>query len=170
MLVFFTNLSLMASDLWQQLEFVSELESGLLISILEKLNEFCLTILITLVLLMWKWMSLFLRKNHLLRCWGWLSLLNWIGALTLSLLLNLLPRKLEPWFILWSFFLLRVLCMSINLPYSHVSNTVVMPRLLLLVATWNCWMSYKNGRTVGPWLAASLEPLTHCQNVATFFV
>ena len=52
--------------------------------------------LITLFLLMWKWMGLFLRKNHLLRCWGWPSLLNWIGALKLSLLLKLPPRKLEP--------------------------------------------------------------------------
>ena len=40
--------------------------------------------LIRLMLLMWKWMGLFLRKNHLLRCWGWLSLPNWIEALTLS--------------------------------------------------------------------------------------
>ena len=51
--------------------------------------------LITLFLLMWKWMGLFLRKNHLLRWWGWPSLLNWIGALTLSLFPKLLPRKLE---------------------------------------------------------------------------
>ena len=50
-------------------------------------------------------MGLFLRKNHLLRCWGWLSLLNMIGALTLSLLITLPPRKLEPCFVLWSFFL-----------------------------------------------------------------
>ena len=42
------------------------------------------------------WMGLFLRKNHILRCWGGLSLLNWIGTLTLSLLLKLPPRKLEP--------------------------------------------------------------------------
>ena len=32
------------------------------------------------------WMGLFLRKNHLLRCWGFLSLLNWTGALILYLL------------------------------------------------------------------------------------
>ena len=32
----------------------------------------------------------------LLICWGWLSLLNWIVTLTLSLLLKLPPRKLEP--------------------------------------------------------------------------
>ena len=41
-------------------------------------------------------MGLFLKKNHLLRRWGCLSLLNWIRTLTLPLLLKLLPRKLEP--------------------------------------------------------------------------
>ena len=40
--------------------------------------------LITLVLLSWRWMTLFFRKNPLLRCLGWPFLLNWIGALTLS--------------------------------------------------------------------------------------
>ena len=69
------NLNLIYETLW------TGTGSGLLISMLEKLNWFCLTGLITLVLLMWKWMGLFLRKNHLLRCWGWLSFLNWIGAL-----------------------------------------------------------------------------------------
>ena len=44
--------------------------SGLLISMLKKLKWFCLTSLIKMVLLMWKYMGLFLRKNHLLRCWG----------------------------------------------------------------------------------------------------
>ena len=77
-----------------------------------------------------------LEKNHVLRCWGWLSLLNWIGALTLSLLLKLPPRKLEPWFILWNFFLLRLLFISINLLYNHVWNNVIMSGLVLLVATW----------------------------------
>ena len=50
-----------ASDLWQQLKLAAELESdlrdtgagrGLLISMLEKLSLFCLTSLITLVLLL----------------------------------------------------------------------------------------------------------------------
>ena len=67
----------------------SGIESDLLISMMEKLNWFRLIGLITLMLLIWKWMSLFLRKNHLLRCWGLLYLLNWIGTFTLSLLLNL---------------------------------------------------------------------------------
>ena len=64
---------------------------------------------------LWKWMGLFLRKDHLLRCRAWLSLLSWIGVLTLSLLLKLPPKRLEPWFVLLSFFLLRLLCISINL-------------------------------------------------------
>ena len=39
-----------------------------------------------------------------------------------------------------------------------------MSGLVLSVATWNCWISYRN-RYAG--VAASLEPLTHCQNVAS---
>ena len=118
--------------------------SGLLISMLEKIKWFCLTSIITLVLLIWKWMGLFLRKNHILGCWGWFSSLNWIGALTLSLFLKASPRKLEPWFVLWSFFLLRLLCISINLPYDQIWNTVVISGMVPLVATWNCWISYTN--------------------------
>ena len=139
--------------------------SGLLISMLEKLNYCCLTGLKTLVLLMSKSMGLFLRKNHLLRCWGWLFLLNWIGALTLTLLLRLPPRKLEPWFVQWSLFLLSLPCISINLPCSYVWNTFVMCGLVFLVATWNCLISYKktDSKTVGPFLAASLEPLAHVE-------
>ena len=60
----FLNLNLIYETLW------TEAASGLLISMLERLNWFHLTSLITLVLLMGKWMSLFLRKNHLLRCLG----------------------------------------------------------------------------------------------------
>ena len=95
--------------------------------------------------LIWKWMGLFLRKHHLVRCWGWLSRLNWIGALTLSLLLKLPPRKLERCLALWSFFLQRLLCISTNLPFSQAWDTLVMSGLVLLVATWNWWISYKNG-------------------------
>ena len=95
-----------ASDPWQQLELASELEiwstrhCGLgqkmacSFHCWENSTDF-VTGLITMVLLMWKWMGLLLRKNHLLRCWGWPSLLNWIRVLTLSLLLKLPPRKLE---------------------------------------------------------------------------
>ena len=43
-----------------------------------------------------------------------------------------------------SFFLLKLLCISINLPYTQVWNTVVTSGLVSLVATWNCQTSYKN--------------------------
>ena len=93
-----------ASDLWQQPELASELESDLrdtgvrsafLISVLGKLSWFHFTGLITMFLLMWKSIGLLLRKNRLLRCSGRPSLPNWIGALTLYLLLKLPPRKVE---------------------------------------------------------------------------
>ena len=38
---------------------------------------------------------------------------------------------------------------------------------MLLVTTWNCWISYKNGCAGCPSLAASLEPLAHRQNVTS---
>ena len=63
---------------------------------------------------------------------------------------------------------MKFLCISINLPYGHTWNTVVMPGLVLLVATCNCWISYKNiCRTFAPSLDASLEPQAHHQNVAS---
>ena len=96
----------LASDLWQQLELVSELESNLrdtadwgkrwLVDFnAGKLSWFHLTGLITMVLLMGKWMSLLLRQNHFLTCSIWPSLVNWIGVLTLSLLLKLPPKKIR---------------------------------------------------------------------------
>ena len=42
-------------------------------------------------------------------------------------------------------FLLRLFCISINLLYGHAWNTVFMSGLVLLIATWNYWISYKNG-------------------------
>ena len=113
--------------------------------------------LITLLLLLWKWMGF---VSNLLP--------NWIGALILPLLLKLFPRKLEPWFVLWSFFLLRLLCISIHLLYGHAWITVVMSGLVILVATWNCWISYENeyaGRLVLHLLP--LLNLSHRWNVAS---
>ena len=131
------NLNLIYQTLW------TGVRSGLLISMIEKLSWFRLTNLITMVLLMWKWMGLFMRKNRLLRCWGWPSVLNWIGALTLSVLLKLPVQK----FALWSFFLWWLLCISINLPYAHVWNTVVTSRLVPLVAIF-----------LNPWLITKMWP------------
>ena len=55
------------------------------------------------------------EKSSLKMLWLTFSLLNWTGTLTLPLLLKLLPRKLEPWFALWGFFLLRLLYISMTL-------------------------------------------------------
>ena len=83
-----------ASDLWQQLQLASEGESDLRETVDCGKKYFRLTSIIRLVLLMGKRISLFMKKHHLLRCW--VSLPNWIGALTLSLLLKLLLKKLKP--------------------------------------------------------------------------
>ena len=65
-------------------------------------------------------------------------------------------RKLELWFILRSFFLLRLLFVCINLPYDLVFNTI--SGLVLSVTTWICWISNRNGcRVVGPAIAVKME-------------
>ena len=39
---------------------------------------------------------------------------------------------------------------------------------MFLITAWNCWISYKNGKTtVSPSLAASVEPFAHCRIVAS---
>ena len=141
--------------------------SGLLISMLEKLNYCCLTGLKTLVLLMSKSMGLLLRKNHFLRWWGWLFLLNWIGAL--SSIAKTASKEIRALIGSMKFISLSLPCISINLPCSYVWNTVVMSGLVLLVATWNCWISYKNGYTgllalrllplLNPWLIVKMWPV-----------
>ena len=132
-------------DLWQQLELVSELESDtadwgkkwLVDSVNGKINWFYLTSLITLVLLTWKRMCLFMRKNHLLRCWGWPSLLNWIVAIAKTA-----SKKIGDLIHSMKFLSPEVslyFCKSTTiLSYAHVWNTVVMSWLVSLVATWNC--------------------------------
>ena len=96
----------------------------------------------------------FLRKNNLLRCWGWLSLLNWIGALILSLLLKMPSRKLEHWFMLAEvvLYLYKSTIRSCMEDYCHI-----------WVGTPSCYLEMLDMlqkriyRTVGPSPAASLE-------------
>ena len=126
------NLNLIYETLW------TGVRSGLLISMLGKLSWFCLTGLIIMVLLMWKLMGLFLRKGHLLRC------LRLIFSSKLDCGSYIIPiaktasKKIGASIFLWSFFLLRLLCISVNLPYALVWNTVVTFGLVSLVATLNC--------------------------------
>ena len=58
------NLNIIYETLW------TGVRSDLMITMLENLSWFHLTSLMTMVLLTRMWMGLFLRKNHLLRCWG----------------------------------------------------------------------------------------------------
>ena len=61
-----------------------------------------------------------------------------------------------------------LLCISINLPYAHIWNTVVTSGLVTLVATWNCQTSYKNEYAgllvlhllllLNPWLIVEMWP------------
>ena len=94
-----------ASNLWQQLELASESETDLRNTMdwgkkwLVDFNagiDFRLTDLITLVLLMWKWVDFSLRKNHLLRCYGSLSLLNLDWGFYIISIAKLPPSKLNP--------------------------------------------------------------------------
>ena len=88
MLMTFLMLSvILTSNFCQHLELTLQTgaEKGMLISMLEKLHLFRLTDIINPALLMWKWMFLFLKKNHPWRCWDPLFLLNSIETLTLPL-------------------------------------------------------------------------------------
>ena len=97
---------------------------------------------------------------------GWLTFVNWIGALTLSLLLRVSLRKLS-WLILWSFFLVSLLRISISLLYSHAWNIVA-------ILGW-CYYSLfgvarpqkRICRAAGPSPTVSLKPLAYCWNVAS---
>ena len=112
---------------------------------------------------MWKWVGMFLRKNHLLRCWNWLSLLNCIGVLTLSLLLKQSPRKIGS------------LIRSIKFLSPEVAHQVVTAGLVPLVPRCPLLqfqellesLQKRICSSAGPSLAASLEPLAHRRNVTS---
>ena len=154
------NLNLTYQTLW------TEAGSGFLISMLKKLNSFdqCNNTGAVDVK-----MDESVRKNHLLRYWVWLCLLNSIMAFILSLNFKCLQGS---WFILWSFFFLRLLCVSINLLYSHAWNIVVVSGLVLLAATWfldklqtadmwDCW-------SFTCWLSWALGSLSKCSQYKSF--
>ena len=85
----------------------------------------------------WKRVGLFLWENHFLRCWYWGSYSISI-AKTVSKKIGALTRSMK-------FLSPEVALYFYKSTIRHVWNTVVMSRLALLVATWNCWISYKNG-------------------------
>ena len=127
-----------ASDLWQQLELASKLESDLWDTVVRGRKWLVDFNAGKTQLVSFDWSNntgaidvkmdrSVLEKNHLLRCWGWLSLQNWTGAVTLPLLLKMPPGKLEPW-------LVRRCHAQ---PYSHVWNNAMFG-LVHLVVSWNC--------------------------------
>ena len=101
-----------------------------------------------------------LEEKSSFKMLGLISLLNWIGAVTLSLLLNVPPRKLEPWFVLISLEVALYLyrCMEYC---CHVR-----------AGAPSCYLELSNNlqkqicRYVCPSLAVSFEPLAHRLNVA----
>ena len=109
-------------------------------------------------------MCLLLRKNHLFRYWGCNSLLNWIWALALSLLLKLPPKKMKP--------SMKFLSPEIAL---HVYKSTIQPCMEHYCHAWagapSCCLEMLDKLqkstcgTVGPSLAASFEPLSHRRNV-----
>ena len=115
-------------------------------------------------------MCLFLRKNHLLRCWDWVSLLNWIGALTLSLLLKLPPRKLEPF--LWTS--MKFLSPEVAV---YLYKSTIHPYIEYCCHVWagapSCYLELLDRlrkqicRAIVSSFAACLEPLAHRRNRAS---
>ena len=111
-----------------------------MISMLEKQNWFRFTDLITLVLLMGKWMGLSVlgEKSSFKMLWlTFSSKLDW-DSCTLSISIAKTASKKIGALIRSVKFLLRLLCISINLPYARVWSTVVTSGLVPLVGIWNC--------------------------------
>ena len=57
------------------------------------------------------------------------------------------PKKIEDLILSMKFLLLRLLFISVNLPYGCTWNAVVICGHVLLVATWNYWIRCKNEYT-----------------------
>ena len=124
---------------------------------LKKFNWFRLTNLITLVLLMWKWMGLFLRKNQLLRCWDWL--LNWIGAKIASRKIGALIRSMKFLSPEVAWYLYKPTIRPCMEYFCHVGAGAPCCYLLSKLQKWIC-------RAVGPCLASSSK----CSQLKSFLM
>ena len=117
-------------------------------------------------------MGLFLRKNNLLRCRICLTILNWIGALTVSLLLKTVSKKIEALICSMKFLSPKVAL--------YLYNSTIGPCIECCCNIWtgasSCYLEMLDKqrkricRTVGPSLAASLEPLIHPRNQLKSFL
>ena len=155
------NLNLIYETLW------TWVRSGLSISMLGKLSWLCLTGLITIALLMWKWMDLFLRKNLKMLALTFSFKLDWGSyitstAKTASKKIGALIRSM------------KFLTPEVAL---YLYKSATRPCMEYCCHVWAGAPSYylelldklqkRTCRTICPWLAASLEPLAHRRNVAS---
>ena len=114
-------------------------------------------------------MGLFWRKNHLSRCWCFLSLLNGIGVLTKMALAKTASEKIRA--------LIR--CMRfLSLEFARYFNkSTIRPCMEYYSHIWagalNCYLEMFNKlqnrvcRAVGSSVAPSLETLAHRRNVTS---
>ena len=65
------------------------------------------------------------------------SKLDW-GYYIIISIAKCISEKIRALISLWSFFLMRLLCIFINLPYAHAWHTIVTSGLVPLVTPWNC--------------------------------
>ena len=102
---------------------------------LKKLDWSCLTGLITLIQ---NWIGLFLRKKISFKMLGlnFSSNLDW-GWYIISIA-KTASENIGAFNCSVKFFPLRLLLISVNLPYGHTWNTVVLSGMVLLDTTWNC--------------------------------
>ena len=115
---------------------------------------------------MWKWMVLLLRKKHLLRCWGWLSLLLDWGSYIVSIA-KTASKKIGA--------LIRSMKFLSPEVALYLYKSTIRPWMEYCCHVWAgapiCYLELADKlkkqicRTVGPSLAASLELLAHLQNV-----
>ena len=132
---------------------------------LEKLNLFRLTGVVILVLLIWKRMGLFLRKNHYLRCWVSLDWSSYIVSIPKSA-----SKKIGT-----SIRSMKFLSPEVVL---YLYKSTIRPALQgYCCHVWagapSCFLEMLDKlqkricRAVGPSLAVSFEPLAQSQNVGS---
>ena len=147
-------------------------KSGLLISMLRKLNLFffCQSHNTGSTDVKMDW-SVF-EKNHLLRCLGWTSLLNWIGGSYIISIAKTASNKFRA--LIRS---MKFLSLGVAL---YLYKSTIRPCMEYCCHVWagapSCYLELLDKlqkricRTIGPSLATSLELLGHRRNVASLIL
>ena len=111
-----------------------------------------------------KKMNQFLMENRSFMCWDYLSIITWIEALTLSLLLKRKGKEIGALTSSTKFLFFEVAL------YLHKSIIRSCMKYCCYVSagTWICWISYRNWKArLDSVLTISLKPLPHRRNVAS---